>query len=310
MYKAELYFRSCRNSAALRFLNESIDLLGDCFEKGSFLSGNLLAFMFRSPVPSLLELKPDILEYETSFRINVLIAMNPALHGIMPSYARNEAIDALLMGEVSLNAYTRLNEIYRLFKTDEGTKEAVSTGKGRCGKKELKLARALLTSRGGTLGDTSPFTAFFEFMADWYESLFSGTLAEARDALCAAHRARLKEREQIGAIDRCADLLVLGCLAQSEEEVIACSNALAQEIALFENRLRALAQSPKDPSGADLDHPYYLCRRFLYYLTVFEQNGFVCKWQASAQEAFERLRQCMKAFEEAHPVIKLTKSSR
>ncbi len=308
LYLNDFKYIDGKNEEANELLDQSISLLEYCFSRGSFLSGNLLAFMHRTPVTCLLESKPDIRDYVRSLAINIKIAVDPSLHGLAPTYARNEAIDALLMGEVSIRVFPGLSAFAQLIYTPEGASRVIEPGNGTCGKKELKLVRALLGARGGTLGDTRPFTVFYEFIADKYEYELYGRNDETGDSLAARHMPRLQARLAFNGPDGLLDHLALISLTTDLRKALEYIDALTCEIKSLNSSLYVLADSQIDPTGSDIDHPYYSCRRYLYYHHILSQDIRDNECLGAVAKLACEVRDTMSKFEETHPCMKVSQS--
>ena len=303
MHASELEFCDGKIENAKRLLTESMSLLASCFADGSFLSGNLLAFMQRTPVPYLLHLKPDMRDYKNSFIINISIATDPKLNGVSPTYARNEAIDALLMGEVKVNFFPGLGAFSQMLRAPDGLAKAVMTGNGVCGKRELKLVQALLESKGGTLGDTRPMTAFYEFMADWYEWAFTNFAPKVLESLVDKHIPRLKNRLNAATIDKPLDLLVLVVYGDGFIDNMNYRSELGQLIRTISKGLLDLATAPYDHTEGDVDHIYYTCKKILYYSRLFSRNNNVTSLR-DISLALDQLKESIHAFETKYPLMK------
>ena len=300
LYASQLKYRSGEKEEAARMLDESLALLNECFARGCFLSGNLRAFMHRTPVTFLMDVKPEIRDPVKGLTVYLSIATDPALHGISPNYARNEAIDSLLMGEVSVKSFSSLNSFMQQLGQPGGAEKLLETGRGRCGKRELRLVRALLDGRGGTLGDTRPFTAFYEFMTDLIECLFELGPEEAPEALSAKHTRRLRQRLQASEQDKVLDLLAL-LLMDGRDEY---GSELLKELSLLAKTMRALAQCETDETGADNDHPYYACQRFLYYYRLLRNELPKVSALGGLSSRAALLSESVAAFEKRFPRMK------
>ena len=315
MHASQLALNTGKTEHARQLLEESLQQLEDCYAQGSFLSGNLLAFLHRTPVPFLCLLKPELYDPQKGFFINLRTATDPALNGLNPTYARNEAVDALLTGEVSISQFPGLKGLQLMLQSPEGAAKVIGRGKGICGKKELKLARALMTARGGTLGDMRPMTVFYEFMIDWYEGAAADFEGQTLSQLRSKHMSRLKYRMSKAAtlpeglsMDMPFDLLALSLYDESAEERASCAMELCRRIAALSEKLCALASAKIDMTAGDCDHEFYISKKLLYYIRLLsaKQQPDACAPRLSA--AVDRLQKALDIFDAKYAMSKLGKN--
>ena len=311
MHLSLLEMEAGKKEKAAALFGESLKQLESCYEEGSFLSGNLLAFMYRTPVPFLLTLNPEIRNPQKGFLINVSIATDPSLNGLSPTYARNEAVDALLTGEVSIKLFPGLKAFQLLIQTQEGAQKAIGPGNGVLSKKALKLARALMTARGGTLGDMRPMTVFYEFMIDWYECDAIGFTDEAISQLRRKHMPRLKARlnnayllPESMSLDIPFDQLALMFYDTSSEGRTSCALDLCRKMSQLEQRLYVLSDAKTDTTLGDRDHEYYVCRKLMYYLNLLGTKSQPETESEKVYAASCRLAKAMEAFERNYPLMR------
>jgi len=284
-------------------MERCMQLLSECNQNGGFLSGNLLAFFRRAPVPMLRRIIPDIRDPREAFIINACNALDPRHKNVNMIYPRNEAVDALLMGEVKINLFPGLESFSRLLATPGGRERAVSGGRGVCGPKELKLARAILYSRG-TPADSFPLTAFYMAAIDCLERTAAG---EPLDEVRKKHSAALKNRSFI--INHICVLqpMLLYCLNEGLTDDNDYGAELNANLITMAERL----ESGEGASKPDADHPYYDCRRALYWLNLLAARRMgrahcqscrgknrECTHCAPFREGVRRVYRAVEAFED------------
>lgn len=307
LYKVGLSGWSNDKTSGEKCAREGIALLQECYREGSFLSGNLLAFIHRTPVPALLRLIPDLIDYPSAFIINVSVATDPCLSGIQPSYARNEAIDAILLGEIKLNAFSGMNSFVKALK-NEAAGQLVSRGTGQPGKKEIKFAKSLLFFRGTTLGDNRPLTAFYEFVLDWYSVNEGGLNETAMAALRTKYNNRLVQPRPLYCIyHRLVDLLALYWLNYGISSDMDYEKTLEDTLLEFCSRFKALIDAPEDKTQMDCDHPFYGARRLLHFSELLLNGTKNIALPKPLAAVLAQLKHEVRRFEKRYPQVILTK---
>ncbi len=276
LYLSELTWQQSDKEKSAVLFDIGLMELEDCFHRGSFLSGNLLAFIHRTPVPFIMQLRPNIVDHVFAFTINLSVAMDPMFGGTKPGYARNEALDALFMGEVSINSPISLKVLTSIVKkrSSRSSSRVIIEGNGICGKNELQLAKELLSSRGGILGDRRPLTAFYSFICDFYSLGYESKTVAGIRKLRDAHMSTLKLRIDTDAYSRMILLLVLNWLNSGIAGDEDYAPELITSISELSKKLNEMCELETDAYPLDLDHPYYYARRFLfYYQLLFQSTG-------------------------------------
>ncbi len=313
-YTAKLAFLGGEEDKARRLLIQSVAQYELCYQQGSFLSGNILAFMKRTPVPFIAKLMPEIANPVESFAINLSIATNKSLIGTAGTYARNEALDALLCGEVKINMFTGLTSFLQTIRSPDGLKKAVGPGIGRPGKKALRLARCLLDNRAAIVSDNRSLTLFLAFVIDWRELTQSLPAAEAYAKLRFAYSEHFKKRVRAFGLAQTLDmqyiyyvqdalmsLLALCYLNEDLADDIDYSAALRFYMDSLRQGLEALTHKAKDSFNADTNHPYYTAKRLVYYVELFSACSLAGRrgTMPLAEETSE-LKKALAAFREKH----------
>ncbi len=287
-------------------------LLTSNSEHGSFLSSNLLAFIGRTPAPFLFKLLPPVINPVRSFIINLSTVTDERLHGLQINYALCEALDALLTGEVKINLFSGLHSFIRLIQSPSEAQKAISPGIGKPGHRALNLAKALLSKYSESQLDNRTILLFDQYMVDWYDLTETMLVSSATTLLREKYYSRLKEFYKQNSLslpfipyrvfwinNGLLAALALSYLNQGLVDDIDYTSLLQSYIPVVANQLREFTLADKDACNVDVDHTYYVARRYLYYYNLFShaegsKNLNINPLCSSA----DHLRTVLKAFED------------